>query len=487
MIKFFYDPQTFVYFKFGSIVLDIRWYAVLIMTGALIAYFVSKKDIKEIKYVDDDFFDSLFIYTLWFGILSARLWFCMFYNFKFYITNPVNIIRIWDGGLAIQGGVVGGLIFSYWYCKKHHYPFLRLLDAIMPNVLIGQCLGRWGNFVNQECHGAEVAESYFDGILSFLKEGMHINGHYYEPMFFYESVLCILGWFLIHQILKKHQNKRGDLAYAYMMWYSVIRFFIEGRRTDSLYFGNIKMAQLTAIVFAAIGLAGYLGLFSKFEHKNKPTLLFDMDGTLISTEESIVGSYEELFRVFDKVENFTEDKRKEVIGPPLKELFPKYFPGIEYDTLYKVYRAKQIELSKITNHPTPNTPEVLKTLHEAGYKIAIISTRMNSGIKELADTFGLSEYIDDYCGIDDVENSKPDPEAAFKVLNRNGWNKESIMIGDSLLDMGCAKNCGAYAVGYLSNPVIEDRMKQEANVTITDMKELLEIVDKKISFSYNGK
>ena len=88
--------------------------------------------------------------------------------------------------------------------------------------------------------------------------------------------------------------------------------------------------------------------------------VFDMDGTLISTEESIVGSYEELFRVFDKVENFTEDKRKEVIGPPLKELFPKYFPGVEYDTLYKVYRAKQIELSKVTNHPTPNTPEVLR-------------------------------------------------------------------------------------------------------------------------------
>ncbi|MDO4197900.1 MAG: prolipoprotein diacylglyceryl transferase [Erysipelotrichaceae bacterium] len=487
MISFFHDPQTFLYIQIGSFSLDIRWYAILIMTGAFIAYFVAKKDAKEAKYIDDDFFDSVFIYTLWVGIIGARLWFCAFYDFNYYISNPLEIIKIWDGGLAIQGGLVAGLLYAYYYCSKHHYPFLKIMDIFLPNVLIGQGVGRWGNFVNQECHGAEVAESYFNGILSFLKEGMYINGHYYEPLFFYESVLCILGWFIIHEILKKYQNKRGDLTYAYLMWYSVIRFFIEGHRTDSLYLGPLKMAQLTAIVMGVIGLLGYLGVYEKFFPKKKPTLIFDMDGTMISTNESIVGAYEEVFRVFDKIENFTEERRKEVIGPSLKKLFPVYFPDYDYDTLYKVYREKQIEISKITNHPLPGVVETMKTLHEQGYDIGIVSTRSNEGVKELLEDFDMSECVNDICGVFDVEKVKPDPEGVIKLINRNGWNKDCVIIGDSMLDQGCAVNYGAYFVAFLSNPDIEEEIKAAANDSITDMNELIPILEKDISFTYNLK
>ena len=194
---FFPDEQTFVKFSIFGLQFDIRWYAVLIMTGALLAYLVAKKEIRKSRFISPDFFDSFFIYTLWVGIIGARLWYCIFYNFSFYFSNPVNIIRVWDGGLAIQGGIVAGAIFAWYYIKRNRYPFMKLMDIVLPNVLIGQAIGRWGNFVNRECHGGEVEESYFNGVLSFLKEGMYIKGHYYEPLFFYESMLCILGWILI--------------------------------------------------------------------------------------------------------------------------------------------------------------------------------------------------------------------------------------------------------------------------------------------------
>ena len=487
MISFFPNEQTFLLVSIGTFVLDIRWYALLIMIGAFLAYNFIKRNLKEIRYVSLDFFDNLFIYTLWFGIIGARLWFCIFYDFKHYISNPMDIIRVWDGGLAIQGGLVFGAIFAYYYVKKNNYPFLKILDAALPNVLLAQAIGRWGNYINKECHGGEVFEGYFNGILSFLKDGMFINGHYYEPLFFYESILCFLGWILINFVLRKKQNKRGDLAYAYLMWYGLIRFFIEGRRTDSLYLGNIKMAQLTSIVFFILGLLGFLGLFNKFIKKEKPTIIFDFDGTLIDTRKGIEEAYRALFIKYSDESKFTDEIKNEIIGPALKDLFPIYFPGIDYDTLYKDYRKRQLEVSKETNTPTPNTVEVLKTLHELGYKVGIVSTRSYEGIKEILQDFNLEEYVDDICGVRNVTKVKPDPEGIALLVNKNDWNKECIMIGDSMMDMGCGLNYGAYTVAYLNDSTRSQELSSVANKSITDMIEVLDIIKQDINFTYNGK
>ena len=487
MISFFPNEQTFVLINIFGLTLDIRWYAVLIMTGAAIAYYFCRKGIKESKFIDLDFFDNLFIFTLWVGIIGARLWFCMFYNFSYYISNPIEIIRIWDGGLAIQGGLVFGALFAYFYVKKHKYPFMKLVDIILPNVLVAQAIGRWGNFVNKECHGGEVSEEYFNGLLSFLKNGMNINGHYYEPLFFYESILCFIGWIIIQFVLRKRQNKRGDLAYAYLMWYGIVRFFIEARRTDSLYLGNFKMAQLTSIVFVIVGLLGYLGVLNKlFKKRNKPTLMFDFDGTLMDTKHGIIEAYKALFEKYSDVSLFTDEVKDEIIGPALRDIFPKYFPGIDYDTLYADYRKRQLEVSKETTRPTKNTTEVLKKLHDDGYKIGIISTRSKEGIKQLLDEFDLAQYIDDICGLKDVEKSKPDPEGIFKMINNNNWNRECVMIGDSLMDMGCGFNYGAYNVAYISQASRKDELSKASNVTIEDMNELLDILNSDISFTYNN-
>ncbi|MBQ6333506.1 MAG: prolipoprotein diacylglyceryl transferase [Erysipelotrichaceae bacterium] len=485
MIQFFPNEQTFVALKIFGLSFDIRWYAVFIMIGALLAYEIAKKDVKKARYISLDFFDSFFIYTLWVGIIGARLWFCAFYNFSYYFSNPVEIIRVWDGGLAIQGGIVFGALFAYFYTKKNRYSFLKILDIVLPNVLLGQFTGRWGNFVNKECHGAEVSEEYFNGILSFLKEGMYINGHYYEPLFFYESMLCLLGWILIYLVLKKRQNRRGDLAYAYLMWYGLIRFFIEGRRTDSLYLGNFKMAQLTSIAFFILGLLGYLGVLNRFLKKEKPTLLFDFDGTLMDTRESIVEAYRALFKKYSDESLFTDEIKQEIIGPALRPMFAKYFPGFDYDTLYADYHDAQIKVAKTANHPTPHSDEVLKKLHEQGYKIGIISTRSKPGIQGILDDFGLREYVDDICGVYDVEKQKPDPEGIFKLVNENKWNRECIMVGDSLMDIKCGDNYGAYTVAYLNDPLRSEQLKQAANEAITDMEDIYDILNKDIAFTYD--
>lgn len=486
MIKFFYNDQTFLYFKLGSLVLDIRWYAVLIMTGAALAYYVSRKNFIKGKYRDLDFFDTVFIMGLWIGIIGARLWYCAFFNFNFYLTHPIHIIRIWDGGLAIQGGIVAGIIFVYWYATKNKYSFLKLCDMIMPNVFLGQCFGRWGNFVNQECHGAEVSEAYFDGVLSFLKNGMHINGHYYEPLFFYESVLCLIGWIIIHFILRKRQNKRGDLAYAYLMWYGVVRYFIEARRTDSLYFGNFKMAMLTSVVFIVIGILGYIGILDKFYKKKKPTVIFDVDGTLIDTKNSIISGFTKCFETFDKVENFTEERKQEVVGPALKEVFPKYFPNNSYDEVYKVYVTAQRKAAATENHPMEGVVEVLEALKENGYNVGIVSSRTHEGIVSLMKDFNFEQYFKDVRGVDEVNNPKPDPEGLYDIIEKNGWNKDVVYIGDTMADVNTAKNYGAYCVAYLSNTKLEDVLKANANIVITDMKDLLEILNKNTVFSYDN-
>ena len=481
-MSFFPDRTTFL--SIGSAI-NIKWYAVLILTGAFFTYLVARNEFKRAKYTDLDFFDSLFVYTLFVGVLGARLWFCAFYNFSYYIANPISIFRIWEGGLAIQGGIVAGAIFAYLYSKMNHYPFLKILDILLPNVLIGQAFGRWGNFVNQECHGGEVAETYFSGILSFLKEGMYIGGHYYEPLFFFESTLCILGWFIIYFVLRKRQNKRGDLAYCYLMWYGIIRFFIEGRRTDSLLLGNFKMAQLTSIAFVIFGLVGYIGVLRKVFKSKKPTIIFDFDGTLIDTSESIIEAYRECFKVYSNEELYTDKIKNEVIGPALKDLFPIYFPGYDYDTVYATYRAKQNEVSPKTNHLTDNCAETLKKLHEEGYNIGIVSTRTTEGIHELLKQFEIETYIDDVCGVKEVQNVKPHPEGVIMLINKNKWNRDCVMIGDSTMDVLCGNNYGAYTIGYVGNKSREKELAEVANETIDDVSKLLDTLNKDIDFTYN--
>lgn len=484
MIEFFPSRKILLALFGGK--LTVTWYAALIMAGAFAAYYLSKRNMRKMKY-PDEYADDMIIDVLWTGILGARLWFCAFYDFSFYITHPLEILAIWDGGLAIQGGIIGAGLYACYFAKKRGLNVLRLGDAVLPNVLLSQTIGRWGNFVNQECHGPEVSEAYYDGILSFIKEGMHIGGKYYEPMFLYESVLCLIGFILIVGILKRFKNKRGDLMFAYFMWYGLIRFFIEGRRTDSLMFGPFKMAQLTSFTFIAIGVLGYLGFFDRIFNRQKPTILFDLDGTLIDTERGIVETYREIFKRHGREKDFTKEVELEVLGPSLISIFTKYFGAEKAQALTEEYCAYNYEIFLSVNKPMPEALEVLRTLKKEGYNIGVVSTKYHDDVANHLRLFDMAEYVDDIVGGDDVKFNKPNPEGINKILSKNRWYRDQMLyIGDSASDIEAGINAGAYTVGFYFNEERKDAITNAgANVYISDLSQLLDILKEKHNFTHD--
>lgn len=254
-MTFFPDGKTFV--DIGG--LSIAWYAIFIITGAFIAYKLGQYNFKKIGY-DKEILSDYFYGVMITGVIGARIWYVIFMWNELYANNPADIFMFRNGGLAIQGGILVGLIFSWWYFKKHNIDFMVAADAIMPGVLIAQALGRWGNFFNQEAYGSMVSLDFlqFLHLPNFIIEGMHINGSYYHPTFLYESVANIIGFLLIYFVIRKIQTKQGEQFFSYFIWYGIFRFFIEGLRTDSLYVMGLRTAQLVSIVFVIIGIAGYV-------------------------------------------------------------------------------------------------------------------------------------------------------------------------------------------------------------------------------------
>ena len=254
-MRFFPSFNTFI--EIGP--LSIQWYAVCILTGAAIAYFLGQYHFKKLGYSKEILSDYVFG-LLFVGIIGARIWYVIFMWNELYANNPMEIIMINHGGLAIQGGVITGLIYSYFFFKKRNISFLVAVVAIMLVVFIAQACVRWGNFFNQEAYGSAVDLSFLKALHlpQFIIDKMYIHGQYYQPTFLYESLGCVIGFLIIFFIIRKYQQKQGIQFFTYFIWYGVIRFFIEAFRTDSLYVFGLKTAQLVSIVFVIVGLIGFI-------------------------------------------------------------------------------------------------------------------------------------------------------------------------------------------------------------------------------------
>ena len=477
-------PTREVLVRIGNI--DIRWYAVLIMTGALLTYFISSIEVNRAGYKEDTM-DDLFVGSMFFGILGARLWYVLFSDFSYYMADPIRIIQIWNGGLAIQGGAMAGLLFALFYCKKRNYQFMHLVDMILPNVLLAQAMGRWGNFTNQECYGPVVEESYFDGILSFIKSGMLIDGQYRMPMFFIESCLCIIGWILIQLYRKYGRKMRGNGFFGYLAWYGVIRFFIEHYRTDSLVIGNFKMAQVIGIVMAVIGMIGLAGAFKKL-YVRKPTLIFDLDGTLLDTEKAICASFDEVLHKHMPDLVLTDEDYASFLGPTLAESFRKYAPDFDTDTLVAEYREANRKLHDTgIIQPMNHVPELLAWLKENGYQMAIASSKKAETCKLGLTVTGLQDYFDVIIGVDDVVKHKPDKETIVRAYEALGTSmSNTIYVGDSPSDVICAKNAGVYSIALVSNELKrQELIDVKPNKLIEDMIEMETILQEDHPWTYN--
>lgn len=252
----------------------IEWYSVLIVVGAVLAIFIIIREAKRYNYPKEFVFNMCF-WTIIFGVIGARLYYVLF-NLDMY-SNFWDIFKIWEGGLAIHGGIIFGLLTCYLYCKKYKVRTVRMLDFIVPALLLAQAIGRWGNFFNQEAHGAATTLAHLQSLHlpNFIIEGMNIGGVYYEPTFLYESIWCILGFIVILIVRRLKITKVGQPTALYLMWYGLGRFFIETMRTDSLMLGGFKVAQIVSVIMIVVGLIIIMITSRKGRYED----LYDQDET----------------------------------------------------------------------------------------------------------------------------------------------------------------------------------------------------------------
>lgn len=241
------DP---IAFSLGPI--DVRWYGLLIASGILIAYLVAQKEMMKRDF-EEDYLTDLLIWAVPLSIVGARIYYVAS-EWSSYSSNPSEVIQIWNGGLAIHGALIVAFLVTYIFTKKRGTSFWKVTDIAVPSILIGQIIGRWGNFMNQEAHGGRVTREFLEGLQlpNWMIEQMNIEGTYYHPTFLYESLWNTTGLVLL-LLLRKARLLRGEMTLLYIVWYSFGRFFIEAMRTDSLYLvGELRTAQVvSAIAFTA--------------------------------------------------------------------------------------------------------------------------------------------------------------------------------------------------------------------------------------------
>lgn len=269
---------------FGSNGIIIYWYGVLIAVGVVLAYlYVMRRVTRDFGLVKDRVFDVVFV-TIICAFLCARIYYCVFTNLnpetpedqKYTFITMFTKIR--DGGIAMYGGTIGAVIFGLLMCKLRKVKFTALADISALGFLIGQTIGRWGNFINQEAYGAECDPNWL-----FAMSGSRIRaempaGVFVHPCFLYESVWCLLGFIFLHIYSKKLRTFDGEIALLYLSWYGFGRFFIEQLRTDSLYIGSLRVSQWVGAV-SFVGAMVCFVIFKVRTAKSKKPLYVNTDAS----------------------------------------------------------------------------------------------------------------------------------------------------------------------------------------------------------------
>ena len=244
--------------------LNIYLYGVIIAFGLILAVLYACKRSREFGLKEDDLIDGV-IWVTPFAILCARAYYVIF-SWQSYVENPIEVFYIWEGGLAIYGGVLGAILGVAVFCRIKKIRFTTLLDLMLLGFLIGQSIGRWGNFFNREAFGAETDTFLRMGLLNKYTETVT----YYHPTFLYESLWNALGFLILHKLSRRRQYD-GQIALGYALWYGLGRCIIEGLRTDSLYWGPFRVSQVLAAMSC---LAAVCVLVWQYFRPHSPENLF---------------------------------------------------------------------------------------------------------------------------------------------------------------------------------------------------------------------
>ncbi|WP_345242415.1 prolipoprotein diacylglyceryl transferase [Pontibacillus salipaludis] len=250
------DPISRVFLDLGPF--TIYWYGVIIATGAYLGLWLAMRESERLGFKKDTFVD-LVVFAIPIAIISARIYYVIFEWERYVNGSLIDIFAIWEGGIAIHGALIGSVATAVVFARVRKLPFWQLADIAAPSIILGQAIGRWGNFMNQEAHGGPVSESFYQNVMQFLPDfinrQMCIEGVVYHPTFLYESVWNILG-FVFLLVLRRFNPRRGEVFLSYVIWYSFGRYFIEQMRTDSLYIiGSLRTAQVISIILILIASA----------------------------------------------------------------------------------------------------------------------------------------------------------------------------------------------------------------------------------------
>lgn len=246
--------------------LFIRFYGIILMSGAVVGGFLAVRESKRRGYEPDVVWD-LFIYLLIGGIIGARVWHVLTpspstgITTAWYLSHPLDALAIWKGGLGIPGAIIGGLITLYFYSRKTGINFAEWTDIISPSLALGQAIGRWGNFFNQELYGAPTNLPWKIFIDPAHRLTDYLNVEYYHPLFLYESIWNLMNMFLLIWMSRRFADslKNGDIFLTYLVVYPIGRFLLDFLRLDASMVGGININQtIMAVVAVCAGLALYL-------------------------------------------------------------------------------------------------------------------------------------------------------------------------------------------------------------------------------------
>ena len=272
---------TFLEIPFGDGVISIKFYGVIIAFGFILAALFGGRKAYTWKMSLDSMVDVL-IYGIIGAVIGARLYYVIF-QWDHYKNNLWEIFKIWEGGLAIYGGIIGGVIVAYFVCKNTGLNFVKLLDLFGMSLFIGQGIGRWGNFTNQEAFGTnttlpwgmtsdKVATYINSNQAEFVKNGIEMDPNLpVHPTFLYESLWCLLGFVILYIVCQKFYKFDGQLILGYGIIYGIERTFVEGLRTDSLYIGNTNLRASQLLSLAIIIVCTVITIYKFIELKKKKT------------------------------------------------------------------------------------------------------------------------------------------------------------------------------------------------------------------------
>ena len=256
-----------IFLEIGPV--QIYWYSVFILIAFIIGGYLAIKEAKRFG-ISKEFMTNMFFYLVPTVLIGARLYYVVF-NLDYYSINPIDIFKVWEGGLAIHGGIIAGLIFIIFYTRKYKVSLIRMLDILVVSLILGQAIGRWGNFFNGEAYGPVISLEFLEKLKlpQFIIDGMFIDGLYHHPTFLYESIWCFLGFIIMFILRYTKYLRLGQLTSFYLVWYGIERFIVEGLRTDSLMLGSFKMAQLISLVMIIVGIILFILIKRKSIFENR--------------------------------------------------------------------------------------------------------------------------------------------------------------------------------------------------------------------------